>query len=81
MRCSQFSDLQMGVNDKAVMVLALGLIFTDLMVPCQAAESTSLLSMLEARSSKSNSLKKIDSAFRVYWTLHTPKKSDRLKTR
>ena len=49
MRCWRLSDFKMGVNDKAVVVLALGLIFIDLMVPCQSAESTSLLSMLEAR--------------------------------
>ena len=49
MRCWRFSDLKMGVNDKAVLALALGLIFIDFMVPCQAAEATSLLSMLEAR--------------------------------
>ena len=49
MRCWRFSDFKMGVSVKAVLAMALGLIFTDLMVPCQAAESTSLLSMLEAR--------------------------------
>ena len=46
------ADLKMGVTDGAVAVLAFGLIFAYLMVPCRSADSTcscSLLSMLEAR--------------------------------
>ena len=49
MRCWRLSDFKMGVNDKVVVALALDLMLTFLMVPCQSAESTSLLSMLEAR--------------------------------
>ena len=51
-RCLRYADLKMGVTDGAFAVLAFGLIFAYLMVPCRSADSTcscSLLSMLEAR--------------------------------
>ena len=49
-RWLRFSDLKMALTSRAVVVVvAVGLVLSDLMVPCQSADSNYLLSMLEAR--------------------------------